>query len=848
MKNSPLAIVAILFCLGICVTKYVHIPLFWIYASCFLFLLAALVSLKKQFLFSVSLCLAVFLAGFLHFQNAQIYPANHISNFVTDEAQKVYVRGKAASNPEVSSTSYHSEKTTFTFQTGDLRIAEKWQSVTGLIKVAVYRKRGVTGQKKIAAGAVQYGDELLLQGTLTRPPGSRNPGGFDYQAYLANYDVRGVLQVKERAICRIISSRSSLVKQIFRLKQRLLDKIYTYLGRQEAGFLAALLLGERSELSAEDKAMFINTGTIHILAISGLHIGLIGALALLFFRFLRIERRTVYVLTVIFLIGYTFLCGARPSVVRAAIMAGVVFLGLLINREYNIYNSLGIAALIILLSNPRYLFDAGFCLSFLSVLSIVALSPKIEGRILFRELPSRYPVLIRKAVVYVTRAFSVSLSAWIGILPAAAYYSNTVSPIAVLANLLVVPYSFLMVISGMFFLLFSWINPLGAVLGRVNEYVAQGLIRLTAFFAQAPWGIFYCPRPSGLFCCAYFTLLLLCFNYRKLKMSPGRIGIILLLALNVFVWRPVFAIPPQTLTVTFLDVGLGDAVFIRFPGNRTMLIDTGSAGAKNAAYNVILPFLWAQGQTRLNALLITHPDDDHIGGAADILKHIAVDYVFDNGDKKDSRGFTEYIREVSSKKIRRQKIKRGDKIAGFPAVELSVLHPPGVFLRDTGSDANNNSIVLKLRYKNVSFLFCGDIKKEGMRRLVLSGGELKADVIKVAHHGSDEGDVQHDLFGLAAAPIAVISAGENSRFKFPAPATIARLKRLNTKIYTTKNCGAVIVSTDGKDIWSSPFLNFDPSTQATVPSRGPLLRISPHGRITEVPRALPVGLHKIAPK
>ncbi|MFH1245776.1 MAG: DNA internalization-related competence protein ComEC/Rec2 [Candidatus Omnitrophota bacterium] len=800
MRSEPLAVVCIFFCLGIWIAAVVHIPLFFIYVSAILLLILALFSLKHSLLWTLFVAAAIFCAGALRLINAQTFPLHHISHLVPDKPQKVCITGKVISCPAVSSTFYHSEKTTFTLQTGNLRINEKWQPVTGLIKVDVYRKGGFTGQQRITAGAVQYGDTLLLQGTLTRPAGLRNPGGFDYRTYLANYNVRGVLQVKEKDACKIISSSKTFLNLIFGLKQRLLDKIYTHLSAQEAAILAAILLGERAELSPESKMMFINTGTIHILAISGLHISLIGIMAILFFRFLRIERRTVYVLTMIFLIAYTFLCGACPSVVRAAIMAGIVFLGILINREYKMYNSLGIAALIILLYNPRYLFDAGFCLSFLSVISIVYFSPKIEGRIFFKDWVAPHPLFIRRAVLYTIKAFSVSLSAWIGILPAVAYYSNTISPIAILANLIVVPYSSFMVIFGMFFLMFSWISPLGAVLGQANEYILQGLIRLTAFFAQAPGGVFHCPRPSCLFCCAYFSAFFLIFNHRKLKISPGKIGIMLLLGLNFFIWKPVFAAASRELTVTFLDVGLGDAIFIKFPGEGTMLIDTGRAGQSNSADNVILPFLWDKGVTRLSALLITHPDNDHIGGASGVLKHLPVDYVFDNGDKKNSERFDAYMEQLSVKKIRRQKLKKGDNISGFPGVELSVLHPPGIFLRDTSSDANNNSLVLKLKYKDVSFLFCADIKKEAARRLILYGAELKSDVIKVPHHGSDEGEAERELFRLAAAPIAVISVGDNGRFKFPAQKTLDALNQLGAKIHATSVDGAVIVSTDGKNI------------------------------------------------
>ena len=169
MKNNPLVTVCIFFCLGIWVAKYVDIPLFFVYGSCGLFLLTALVSLKKQLLFSLSFSAAVFLVGFLHLENAQTYLPNHILKFISGNPQKAYIRGKVVSGPEVSQTFYHTKKTTFTFRTHDLKTEQRWQDAEGLIKVTLY------GERK-----VQYGDELLLQGSLERPPGLRNPGGFNY--------------------------------------------------------------------------------------------------------------------------------------------------------------------------------------------------------------------------------------------------------------------------------------------------------------------------------------------------------------------------------------------------------------------------------------------------------------------------------------------------------------------------------------------------------------------------------------------------------------------------------------------------------------------------------------------
>ena len=281
MKNNPLAIVCIFFCLGIWIAKlvlvyevcsiyhcenctriisegnFLDIPLFFVYTSCVLFLVTALMSLQRQFLFFLSLGLAVFLAGFIHLQNVQTYPANHIANFVSGSPQEAYLGGKVVTSPEVSQTFYHSKKSAFIFQVYDLKVEETWHALQGLIKVSLYGRR-----------EPHYGDELLLGGLLDAPPGLRNPGGFDYRAYLANQNIFATLIVKEKDAFKLLSAdkRFSFTRSVFKLKQRLSRIIFENLNPPQAALLSAILLGERSRLGQDVKDLFINTGTIHILA------------------------------------------------------------------------------------------------------------------------------------------------------------------------------------------------------------------------------------------------------------------------------------------------------------------------------------------------------------------------------------------------------------------------------------------------------------------------------------------------------------------------------------------------------------------------------------------------------
>ena len=810
LRNNPLAIVCLFFCLGIWAARYVHIPVFFIYASCVLFLTTALVSLKRQLLFSLSLGIAIFLVGFLHLQNAQTYPANHILNFISDNPQKAFVRGRVVSNPEASRTFYHSKKTTFTFRAYDLKTEKNWKDVRGLIKVMLYGER-----------EIQYGDELLLQGLFSRPPGLRNPGGFNYRAYLANHNIFGTLKVKEKDAFKILTPSplpsprwgEGRLRTIFKFKQRLHRIIFKNLAPPQAALLSAILLGERANLSQDTKDLFISTGTIHILAISGLHVGLIALILIALFKFLRLPRRLNFIFTVLLLICYAALSGARPSVLRATTMAVVVLLGLLINREPRIYNSLGLVALLVLIARPQYLFDSGFQLSFLSVISIVYFAPRLER--LFSARPAQKKtggsarpaekkpggLLRSRCLLYLARAFSVSLAAWIGIVPLTAYYFNIVTPVAVAANLLVIPYLFFVVSAGICFLVFAYLwAPLGAIFAQTSWLSLVGLSKLVSVISRIPLGCFHLPSPGIFFFCGYYALILLIFNHRRLRLSSGQLGIIILLAANALVWKPLFKALSNELTVTFLDVGLGDAIFIQFPYSEgTMLIDGGPATNGDAGRWVILPFLWDKGINKIDALVLTHPDNDHVGGLASVLKNVKVNYVFDNGMAKDSISYNNYKRQVAARAHHYCAVKRGEEIAGFPQVKLLVINPPEPLLAGTGADTNNNSVVLKLAYADVSFLFSGDIQKEVMPQLLAYSSMLKSTVLKVPHHGSDEEKTEDDLFQAILPETAVITASRTNRFGFPAPELMERLDKLGIRVYKTGKSGAVIVSTDGRN-------------------------------------------------
>ncbi|NQT76008.1 MAG: ComEC/Rec2 family competence protein [Candidatus Omnitrophica bacterium] len=248
-------------------------------------------------------------------------------------------------------------------------------------------------------------------------------------------------------------------------------------------FLRAILLGDRSELPRAVQAAFKNSGTMHILAISGLHVGIIASVIIYLLKFLRLGRNPAYIFTILFLIIFSLLTLSRPSVVRATVMACVFLIGMLLGRRVDVYNSLGAASLFILLKNPKDLFSVGFQLSFLAVLSIICFAPR------FMRLARQDTNFYIKRYLYTPLA--VSISAWLGTFPLILYYFRIITPVAIVANIFIIPALFALLVGGMGFILLGWIGFAGTILAGLNNLCANTIFFLAEFFSSLKFGHFH---------------------------------------------------------------------------------------------------------------------------------------------------------------------------------------------------------------------------------------------------------------------------------------------------------------------------------------------------------------------
>jgi competence protein ComEC len=436
----------------------------------------------------------IFLGG-LFLSNTFILPSHHIRNFSFHKSGPVLIKGIVISLPETKPN--HSS---FILSAEELTQADKVYSVTGKVLVRVFKN-----------GTFSYGDRVLLEGSLYRPFSFSRE--FNYREYLKHRGIYCILSVKKKSLVKQLArdTANPLKSLILRLRLRMKEVIRKNLSFFSSSILNAIILGDRQDLSFYVRDTLLKSGTVHIIAISGLHIGIVAFIILVMLKVLRIPRKPRYILTILILIIYCILTGANTPVVRATIMAVVLLFTYFLKREVNIYNSLALAALIILILNPWQLFEVSFQLSFLSVVSLVWLSPKVKSM-----FPER---LYRIAWIrFLILAFSVSVAVSLGLLPLIAYYFKIITPITILANMIIVPYVTIIVASGFSLALIGMLfSPLAPIFAASCELSILMLFKINSLLISIPGAYFKLPSISFVYILLYYSLLIIIFNLSKIS-------------------------------------------------------------------------------------------------------------------------------------------------------------------------------------------------------------------------------------------------------------------------------------------------------------------------------------------
>ena len=638
-------------------------------------------------------------------------------------------------------------------------------------------------------------DKIKVSARLLPPKGFRNFKTSSLNGYLKTQNIHNRAFSKSSLLVERLESgkKYSPLRLLSIIRQKLQQKIEEHFSSSYASSLSpqgavleALLLGERSRMDRSVTRSLQKAGIYHLFAISGAHIAIISFFLFSLLKLLRTPTRLSYMLVMAFLLFYAFLVEGRPSVMRATIMTLAFLLGKLIWRNVNLINTISISSFILLLLNPFSLFNVGFQLTFAATFSIILFFPRIIKY--FPKLPLR-----------ISEILVLSLTAQLAVFPFIASSFNRVTFSSLILNYAALPLVGLIMACGYIFLPLSFVSPfLAPFLAKGIKFFIDLLISCSHLFDRFSFISYRMPTPHLLTIIGYFLFLLLLLLPSKIRKQKLAFFLCFLAFFTVLISYP-FPSLSKNLKLTFIDVGQGESILVEFPGQKKMLIDGGGlpGGTFDPGENVVSPFLWKKGIKKIDYLVLTHAHPDHLNGLKAITRNFKIGEYWEAFSPLEDDTYAEFKRSLLSS-VSRKRLFRGDSHQE-KKVRIEVLHPEkGELYVDTIH--NDQSLVLRLSYDQISFLLTGDIHIDAEREILENSREIKSQMLKSPHHGSLSSS--STAFLERAAPrIVVISAGEGNRYGFPDQEVLERYNKIGAKVYRTDLHGAVEVSSNGRRIF-----------------------------------------------
>ncbi|NLY46170.1 MAG: DNA internalization-related competence protein ComEC/Rec2 [Tissierella sp.] len=631
----------------------------------------------------------------------------------------------------------------------------------------------VTGNDRL-----HIGERIYFSGELRLPKENTNPRLFNYRLNLKTEKIHTTMSIKGHSIT-VINSENIALK--YRLKSKFTDTIVntfnTYLSEKNASLMTGIFLGQSSYLSSEDIDVYRDMGLAHLLAVSGLHIGIISGFISFVLSNLGIKRRINIIITLSTIWIYGYLIGFPPSILRSSIMFTILYYSQLIHEPYDSINSLSLAMFILLIINPYYIFNLGFQLSFAATFSILIFTPRIRQGF--------YPFKNK-----ITQSLSSILGVQIGLLPFQAYYFNNINLISLIANLIIIPIISFSLILGFLMIIFTNLHGINGLIGIILE----NLLNIEGIMLNWLNGIninsFKVFSPEIITGIIFYIILFIIFdliNIKKLDkimVKVVAVYLILLTMINIY-----SIINDKSTELHFIDVGQGDSILIRTK-RADYLMDTGGSffGDYNIAEGITIPYLEKLGINKLEGLFITHFDADHSQGVPLILDILDVRYLFSTYLPDDE----EMLNSIKSSDAKSIILKENDKLKLDDSITLDIIWP-----NTSNLDSNNSSMVSILRTNGTNILLTGDIEREA-EYLIKDKIIDDIHIIKVPHHGSNTSSTDEFLQSIRPQD-AIIQVGRNNLYNHPSDEVLNRYNSLGAAVYRTDNMGLVKVIIDEND-------------------------------------------------
>ena len=639
----------------------------------------------------------------------------------------------------------------------------------------------------------EIGSVVSVKGTLKCFEEASNPGQFDAKSYY--HILKLSFQLNQTEIQQKSGNYYKIRESLFNLREYFADILEQYLLPEDASIMRTMLLGEKKAADEEIKAMYQRNGIAHVLAISGLHMSLLG---MMLCKLLKRMGQPVWVQTLtptILLVLYGIMTGFSVSSLRAILMFGIQMTALFLGRTYDLITAAALSACLILLNQPYYLFYSGFLFSFGCVLAIGLLIPALTVCHIGKK--NSQP----KCLTVFLSAAAITLSG----LPMQLWFYYQVPLYSVFLNLLIIPLMSLLLPGGVLLLLAGSVGlpaqlPAAIITGILGVYKgACGICESLPFTSVLP-------GRSKLWQITVYLFILIAVVIFQKKLSLKKKWAVVLCGAMLLFWPG-----KSELKITFLDVGQGDCIHIHTETGMDFLIDGGSSSVSAVGTYRILPYLKEQGVGKLEGVFVTHPDEDHCNGIKELLAQ---------GDKEGIKIKKLYLPDIgqSSRRESYLALEAAARETGVPIdyvskgegirqgeFTLKCLHPGAEW---ESGEANEYSLVLLLQYREFQALFTGDVEGEGERQLLQVLKEQQVEnitLLKVAHHGSAYSTPQ-EMLSLLSPAITVISCGENNSYGHPHPELLQRLAESKTEIYITYDAGAVSFRTNGEKLSVETFL------------------------------------------
>jgi competence protein ComEC len=679
---------------------------------------------------------------------------NDIRNLVDDEPELATIRGLIITEPYINKNQNWKfarfkpggPSSSFYLKVAEVEATDGWTKATGTVRV--YVSEPVLDLKA--------GDSIQAYCRLDRFGPPTNPGQFDMAKYMSRKNIFIAAFVKSRDGIEILRSTQNdswsgiFTKLKNRIRQSASRALLDTLSPEESnrGLLEALLLGYRGNIDSNTYMAFRKTGLLHFISLSGMHLGVLIGMVWWLCKTAGLMKPARAAICLIALAVFLLIVPPRAATLRAAIICFVFCVSFFFRRHSNLLNTLSLAAIILLLIRPTHLFEAGWQLSFASVLGIILFTERIKFFVYeqvkerFRNKESQKSKWFLRIISHPCSLFFIGLAAWLGGAGILLYHFYTINPFTSIWTVAVFPLVTLILAFGYLKIILSFLLPsLAAVLGVIVNFLSDLLIWVVEHIAS--WNIseiLIGHVPLALIILYYCFVLFAGFVYfRRRPMVKKIICTVMFSVMIIFLvtmkWQRTHT---NDLIITFLDVGHGQAIFVRFPGKTNILFDTGSRSRGDIGGRVVNPFLDYNGINKIDAIFISHNDTDHINGIPEVIEHCKVGCVYTNNDffgRTDQWGAEKYLNDYLIEKGLTIKPLNGELNLRSSA-NIQILWPNEEASKNEDLGDNDKSQVSLIEFAGIKVLLCSDIEKYAQRELFRLYPDLKADIVFVPHHGS----------------------------------------------------------------------------------------------------------------